>query len=63
MPFELANDPAMFQNMINKIFKNIINHGVVIYLDDTLIYSTSEEDKIALLKKLLEHLQEHQLAL
>ena len=40
-------------------------HGVVISLDDILIYSRTEleEDHIALTKKVLEHLPEHQLAL
>ena len=41
----------------------MIDHGVVIYLDDILIYSRREEDHIALTKKVLECLQEHQLAL
>ena len=63
MPFALANAPAIFQNMMNEIFKDMIDHGVVIYLDDILIYSSSEEDHIALTKKVLERLQEHQLAL
>ena len=63
MPFGLANAPATFQNMMNEIFKDMIDHGVVIYLDDILIYSWSEEDHIALTKKVLERLQEHQLAL
>ena len=39
MLFGLANAPATFQNMMNEIFKNMINLGVVIYLDDILIYS------------------------
>ena len=59
MPFGLANAPATFQNMMNKIFKDMIDHGVVIYLDDIHIYCRSEEDHIALTKKVLEHLQEH----
>ena len=63
MPFGLANAHATFQNMMNEIFKDMINHGVVIYLDDILIYSRSEEDDIALTKEVLECLQEHQLAL
>ena len=41
----------------------MIDHGVVIYRDDILIYSRCEEDHIALTKKVLECLQEHQLAL
>ena len=63
MRFGLANAPATFQNMMNEIFKDLIDHGVVIYLDDILIYSRSKEDHIALTKKVLELLQEHQLAL
>ena len=62
MPFGWANASATFQNMMNKIFKDMIDHGVVIYLDDILIYSRSEENHIALTKKVLECLQEHQLA-
>ena len=63
MPFGLANAPATFQNMMNEIFKDMIDHGVVIYLDDILIYSRSEEDHLALTKRVLKCLQEHQLAL
>ena len=63
MPFGLANAPATFQNMMNKIFKDMIDHGVVIDPDDIFIYSTCEEDHIALTKIVWERLQEYQLAL
>ena len=63
MPFRLSNPPATFQNMINKIFKDMIHHGVVIYLDRNLIYNRSKEDLIVLTKNVLEHLQQHQFAL
>ena len=63
MPFGLVNAPATFQNMMNEIYKDMIDHGVVIYQDDIPIYSRSEEDHIALTKKVLVRLQEHQLAL
>ena len=36
MPFGLANAPATFQNMINETFKDMIDHGVVIYHDKFL---------------------------
>ena len=48
---------------MNEIFQDKIDHGVVIYLADILIYTRSEEDHIALTKKVLERLQEHQLDL
>ena len=41
----------------------MIEHGVVIYLDNILIYSRNKEDCIALTKKVSKRLQEHQLAL
>ena len=37
MPIELANAPATFQNMMNEIFRDMIDLGVVIYLDDIRI--------------------------
>jgi hypothetical protein len=43
MPFELTNVPAVFQHMMNDIFWEYLDHFVVIYLDDILIYSTNEE--------------------
>src|SRR5436853_4505217 len=63
MPFSLANAPATFQNMMNDISRDRIDMGVVIYLDDILIYSESEEDHVALVKRVLSRLQEHQLSI
>ena len=50
MPFGLANAPATFRNMMNEIFRDMIDLGVVIYLDDILIYSENEQDHVALVK-------------
>ena len=63
MPFGLANTPATFQNMMNEIFRDMIDLGVVIYLDDILIYSENEHDHVALVKRVLARFQEHQLAI
>ncbi|SOV09593.1 uncharacterized protein UDID_19021 [Ustilago sp. UG-2017a] len=43
MPFGLANAPAHFQSFINDIFRDIIGVYVVVYLDDFLIFSDTEE--------------------
>ena len=59
MSFGLANTSATFQNMMNEIFRDMIDLGVVIYLDDILIYSENEQDHVALVKRVLEHLQKH----
>ena len=37
MPFGLVNAPATFQTMMNKILREFLDHGVVIYLDDIRI--------------------------
>jgi len=62
MPFGLVNAPATFQAMMNKILREFLDHGVVVYLDDILIYSNSEEEHIELVRKVLAKLKEHQLA-
>jgi len=41
--FGLVNAPATFQPMIHKILQQFLDHGVVVYLDDIMIYSDSEE--------------------
>lgn len=38
MPFSLVNSPATFQAMMNKILREFQDHGVVVYLDNILIY-------------------------
>ena len=63
MSFGLANAAATLQNMMNEILKDMSNYVIVIYLDGILIYSSSEEDHIALTKKVLERLKDYQLAL
>jgi hypothetical protein len=57
MPFRIANAPASFQNMSNEIFKNMINLGVVAYIDDILIYSQIKEEHEKLTKERLSCLQ------
>ncbi len=39
MPFGLMTAPGTFQRMMNSIFFDLLDKGVVIYLDDVLIYS------------------------
>ena len=49
--------------MMNTILRNFLIQGVVVYLDDILIYSENEEEHIALVKKVLAQLEEYNLAM
>ena len=62
MPFGLVNAPATFQRMMNKILREFLDQGVVVYLDDILIYSKTHAEHVAIVKKVLSRLMEHQLA-
>ena len=53
----------MFQNMMSEIFRDMIDLGIVFYLNDIHTYSENEQDQVALVKRVLERLQEHQLAI
>ena len=48
MPFGLANAPAIFQDMMNEILQDLINHRVVVYINDILIYTENKEKHIRL---------------
>jgi len=61
-PFGLGNAPATFQPMMNKILREFRDQGVVVYLDDILIYSKTHAEDVAMVKKVLSRLMEHQLA-
>ena len=51
MPFGFSNAPATFQRIMNIIFFELLDNGVLCYLDDLLVYShTIEEHKILLEK-------------
>ncbi|CAJ0968154.1 unnamed protein product, partial [Ranitomeya imitator] len=39
MPFGLCNAPAVFQDFVNDIFRDMLSTSVVVYLDDILIFS------------------------
>jgi hypothetical protein len=58
MPFGLTNALAIFQHMMNDIFRNYLDHFVIIYLDDILIYSKNKEEHEHHVHLVLEKLQE-----
>ena len=61
MSFGLTNAPAYFMNMMNKVFVEILDKFVVVFIDDILVYSKNEEEHKKHLRLVLEKLREHQL--
>jgi len=64
MFFGMTNSPATFQTMMNDIFRTLIAKGIiVVYLDDILIFTRTEEEYKRAIQRVLEVLAEHKLFL
>ena len=64
MFFCLTTSPATFQTMMNDIFKELINEGVVVvFMDDILIFTESLEEHRRIVQHVLEILCPHHLYL
>jgi len=62
MPFGLTNAPSTFQDMMNHILSDLLDVGVLVYMDDILICAKTEEEYDHLVKEVLGRLQAHGLA-
>jgi hypothetical protein len=63
MPFGLMNAPAVFQEFMNAIFRDIIDIWVVIYMDDILVFSRRKEEHTQHVREVLSRLRKHHLFL
>ena len=61
MPFGLTNAPAVFMDLMNRVFRPYIDSFVVIFIDDILVYSKSREEHEQHLRMVLSVLQEKKL--
>jgi RNase H-like domain found in reverse transcriptase/Reverse transcriptase (RNA-dependent DNA polymerase)/gag-polyprotein putative aspartyl protease len=61
MPLGLCNAPSVFQQMMNEIFHDMLDDGVLIYLDDILIWAETEEELTRLTLEVLKRLRTHKL--
>jgi hypothetical protein len=61
MSFGLTNAPAYFMYLMNKVFVEYLDKFVVVFIDDILVFSRSEEEHEEHLRLVLQKLCEHQL--
>ena len=58
MPFGLTNVPVTFMGTMNNLFSDLLDRGVVGFMDDVLIYSSTIEEHAQLLKTEFTRLKE-----
>jgi hypothetical protein len=59
MEYGLCNAPSTFQRFINEIFADLIDAGLVIYIDDLLIYSDDKDTHKKTVSEVLQRLHEN----
>jgi hypothetical protein len=59
--FGLTNAPAYFMYLMNKVLMEYMNKFVVVFIDDILVYSRSEEEHEEHLRLALQKLRENRL--
>lgn len=63
IPFDLWNTSTIFQAMINETIRDLLDEVVIVYFNNILIYSETEQEHKILIKKVLERLQKVNLCL
>ena len=61
MPFGLTNAPAAFMDLMHRVFQPYLDQFVLVFVDNILIYSKSEEEHEDHLRVVVQILRDHQL--
>ena len=63
MPYGLCNAPAMFQRLMQNCLRELNLTYALVYLDNMIVYSNTEENHLRRLQAVFEHFHEHRLKL
>jgi hypothetical protein len=61
MYFGLTNAPAYFMYLMNKVFMEFLEKFVVVFINDILVFSKTEEEHVEHLRLALQKLRKHKL--
>ena len=61
MPFGLTNAPTAFMDLMNRVFHEYLDRFVIVFIDDILICSKSQEEHEKHLRIVLQILRERKL--
>ncbi|XP_042406614.1 uncharacterized mitochondrial protein AtMg00860-like [Zingiber officinale] len=61
MPFGVTNAPALFMELMNRVFSEYLDKFVIVFIDDILIYLKTQEEHAEHLSITLQILRERQL--
>ncbi len=59
MPFGLSNSPAVFQALVNDVLRDMVDQFIYVYLDDILIFSSSLQEHVQHVRRVLQRLLEN----
>jgi hypothetical protein len=59
MLFGLANATEIFQHIMNDLLRNLLDYEIIIYIDDILVYSETQEDYDRLVLEVLRRPKKH----
>ena len=61
MPFGLTNAPAVFMDLMNRVFRPYLDKFVIVFIYDILVYSSSSDDHEKYLRIVLQTMCDKQL--